>query len=88
MPQEAGALALHTGFLVTRTIISIVIAKLDGTIVKVVVVVVVAVVVVVVLLLLLLLLTMTPSSRPSLSASRTSSGSAYRSGCCWAYLPA
>ena len=35
--KEAGALALHTGFLVARTIISIVIAKLDGTIVKAIV---------------------------------------------------
>jgi ABC-type uncharacterized transport system fused permease/ATPase subunit len=35
--KEAGALALHTAFLVTRTIISIVIAKLDGTIVKAIV---------------------------------------------------
>ena len=35
--KEAGALALHTGFLVTRTMISIIIAKLDGTIVKAIV---------------------------------------------------
>jgi len=35
--KEAGALALHTAFLVTRTVISIIIAKLDGTIVKAIV---------------------------------------------------
>ena len=37
LSKEAAALALHTGFLVTRTIISIIIAKLDGTIVKAIV---------------------------------------------------
>jgi hypothetical protein len=35
--KEAGALSLHTAFLVTRTIISIIIAKLDGSIVKAIV---------------------------------------------------
>jgi hypothetical protein len=35
--KEAGALLLHTAFLVTRTIISIIIAKLDGSIVKAIV---------------------------------------------------
>ena len=35
--KEAGALALHTAFLVSRTVISIIIAKLDGTIVKAIV---------------------------------------------------
>jgi len=37
LSKEAAALALHTAFLVTRTIISIIIAKLDGTIVKAIV---------------------------------------------------